>query len=81
MWDLPGPGLEPVSPAFAGGFLTTVPPGKPLIFFFKAALASLNNKLPRRWHLHLVLPNGFLEVSSVRMATPPQALDYIFALI
>ena len=28
MWDLPGPGLEPVSPALAGGFLTTVPLGK-----------------------------------------------------
>ena len=30
MWDLPGPGVEPVSPALAGGsrFLTTVPPGK-----------------------------------------------------
>ena len=32
MWDLPGPGLEPVSPALAGGFLTTAPPGKSLIF-------------------------------------------------
>ena len=29
MWDLPRPGLEPVSPALAGGFSTTVPPGKP----------------------------------------------------
>ena len=29
MWDLPGPGLEPVSPALAGGFLTTAPSGKP----------------------------------------------------
>ena len=28
MWDLPGPGLEPVSPALAGRFLTTAPPGK-----------------------------------------------------
>ena len=28
MWDLPRPGLEPVSPALAGGFLTTVPLGK-----------------------------------------------------
>ena len=28
MWDLPGPGLEPVSPALAGGFVTTAPPGK-----------------------------------------------------
>ena len=27
MWDLPGPGLEPMSPALAGGFLTTEPPG------------------------------------------------------
>ena len=25
MWDLPGPGLERVSPALAGGFLTTAP--------------------------------------------------------
>ena len=28
MWDLPRPGLEPVSPALAEGFLTTTPPGK-----------------------------------------------------
>ena len=28
MWDLPGPGLEPLSLALAGGFLTTAPPGK-----------------------------------------------------
>ena len=29
MWDPPRPGLEPVSPALAGGFLTTASPGKP----------------------------------------------------
>ena len=29
MWDLPRPGLESVSPALAGGFSTTAPPGKP----------------------------------------------------
>ena len=28
MWELPGLGLEPMSPALAGGFLTTAPPGK-----------------------------------------------------
>ena len=27
--DLPDPGIEPVSPALAGGFFTTEPPGKP----------------------------------------------------
>ena len=32
--DLPNPGIEPVSPASAGGFLTTRPPGKsPKIIF------------------------------------------------
>ena len=34
MWDLPRPGLEPASPALAGRFSTTAPPGKPLHFFF-----------------------------------------------
>ena len=33
MWDPPRPGLEPVSPASAGGLSTTVPPGKPLSVF------------------------------------------------
>ena len=33
LWDLPGPGLKPVSPALAGGFLTTAPPGKFLRLF------------------------------------------------
>ena len=28
MWDLPGPGFEPVSPALAGKFYTTEPLGK-----------------------------------------------------
>ena len=34
MWDLPRPGLQPVSPALAGRFSTTVPPGKPKIEFY-----------------------------------------------
>ena len=34
MWDLPRPGLEPVSPALAGGLSTTAPPGKPPISVF-----------------------------------------------
>ena len=38
MWDLPGPGLEPVSPALAGGFSTTAPPGKPEESFFSFTL-------------------------------------------
>ena len=34
LWDLPRPGLEPVSPALAGGFLTTAPPGKPRLLYY-----------------------------------------------
>ena len=34
MWDPPRPGLEPVFPALAGRFSTTVPPGKPSFLFF-----------------------------------------------
>ena len=33
MWDLPRPGLEPGSPALAGRFSTTAPPGKPYFHF------------------------------------------------
>ena len=38
VWDLPGPGLKPVSPASAGGFLTTVTPEKPMMVNFKCHL-------------------------------------------
>ena len=34
MWDPPRPGLKPVSPALAGRFSTTAPPGKPDSLFF-----------------------------------------------
>ena len=42
MWDLPGPGIEPVSPALAGRFLTTAPPGKPLMTIFKVMFEFLS---------------------------------------
>ena len=37
MWDLPGSGIEPVSPALAAGFFTIEPPEKPLscVFLFQ----------------------------------------------
>ena len=30
MWDHPESRIKPVSPALAGGFFTTEPPGKPI---------------------------------------------------
>ena len=41
MWDLPRPGIKPVCPALAGGFLTTVPPGKPQKFLIKLNIQGL----------------------------------------
>ena len=42
MWDLPRPGLEPVSPALAARPSTTAPPGKPLICSLNAGPDPLN---------------------------------------
>ena len=45
IWDLPRPGLEPVSPALAGRFSTTAPPGKPRANFYRSkGLWQLGNQ-------------------------------------
>ena len=57
MWDPPGPGLKPVSPALAGGFPTTAPPGKPLPSS-SPPLAALSG-----WPApHLPVPTGLLSL-------------------
>ena len=38
MWNLLGSGMGPVSPALAGKFFTTEPPGKPCKIFIKCLL-------------------------------------------
>ena len=50
-WGPPGPGIEPLSPALAGGFFTTEPPGSPqnnhqhLTLFRKCYLIKLERNL------------------------------------
>ena len=45
--DLPGPGMEPMSPALAGRFLFTVPPGKSSApFSRKCKSISMEEGLP-----------------------------------
>ena len=51
MWDLPRPGLEPVSPALAGRFSTTAPPGKPDLQIFESSLHTWNKS-------HLIMVYG-----------------------
>ena len=59
MWNLPRPGLEPVSPALAGGFLTTAPSGKPLLqdFFFQFYVLYNDFLLWKNVNLDPLLPS------------------------
>ena len=41
MWNLPRPGLEPMSPELAGRFLTTAPSGKPCMVSYEKSLIVL----------------------------------------
>ena len=49
MWNLPGPVMEPTSPALAVRLLTTGPPGKSLSVFLKHYLIQWNNSAIRDW--------------------------------
>ena len=68
MWDLPGPGIEPVSPALAGGFLTTVPPGREVLIF------SISNVISS-------LAHGLFRNVSFNLATFGSILDYLLLFI
>ena len=59
MWDLPRPGLKPVSSALAGGFLTTAPSGKPnshslCTFFSVCFISTLVFSIPSPLKLSIV---------------------------
>ena len=45
MWNLPRPGIEPMSPALAGRFFFTVPPGKPPLLEIITAIESMGKNL------------------------------------
>ena len=58
MWDLPRPGLEPVSPALAGRFSTTAPPGKPDNSFLNGMSLQLAG------HMGYLAPIHYLTTNS-----------------
>ena len=71
MWYLPGPGIEPVSPALAGGFLTTAPPGKSLDLFFDWFVLFIPTYLSR---ICYVLGTGYIKVNKVQ-SLPSQSSE------
>ena len=44
MWDLPRPGIQPVSPALASRFFITEPPGKPCLGLLIASDTQTSSK-------------------------------------
>ena len=66
MWDLPRPGLEPMSPALAGRFSTTAPPGKPYFFFFLIFffVEDFLSSTLHRFHTILFLSEGYYILKS-----------------
>ena len=57
MWDLPRPGIKPVSSALAGGFFTTKPPGK-LKYLWIVAIKDIETQvIPNRSY-----ENGIISV-------------------
>ena len=64
MWDLRRPGLEPLSPALAGRFSTTVPPGKPLHWVF-VAVHRLSSSCGERGLLFVAVRGLLIAVASL----------------
>ena len=71
--DLPGSWIDPVSPALAGGFFTSLPPGTPLAFHVLSLdqnftripdLLNVNllfNRIPLMSHMHIKARDALLQ--------------------
>ena len=65
---LPDPGIKPlslVSPALAGGFFTTVPPGKPLMVPLPPNSSVSNADCPK---CEEISANSFLQLDSENLS-------------
>ena len=74
MWGVPRSGIEPVSPASAGGVSTTEPPGKPLTFklldtfqYFKETNFLENKKLVHFQHKFAFLMKIYLKLCTLNI--------------
>ena len=70
MWDLPGPGLEPVSPALAGRFLTTMPPEKSEVKFFNTLYIFFFFFWPGHATFRILVPRPGIEPRPTAVKAP-----------
>lgn len=70
MWDLPGSGMEPLSPALAGRFFTTKPSGKPQHSMFISFLVLREERAESHG-----VSMAFLGTHSSQMARPRSGIQ------
>ena len=75
MWDLPRPGLEPVSPALAGRFSTTAPPRKPCSVFLRARQFYHQIKYLSFIHITILLTSLCLRTHHLAMCSCFQSVS------
>ena len=82
MWDLPQPGIKPMSPALVGGFLTIGPPGKFKYFpscGFKTTHFLPSHPSPVPFIAHLEDQGILLTGTLITALTFQKTLQRIFA--
>ena len=77
MWDLPRPGLEPVSPALAGRFSTTAPPGKPWGWVFNIRILGTQTFRHSPWCVEVLYTWVTVILSLGKASLPPQPHPYL----
>ena len=81
MWDPPGPGIEPVFPALAGGFLTTAPKGKPrLCFVICCLIKNIHREQSLEGYTGNINSNYLLVVKLWKLKIPLSVLLYFLCV-
>ena len=67
---VPQPGIEPMSPALQGGFLTTGPPGRSLLCFIEKLCHEVGF-ISKNYEIYLCLPSHKVWFTVVYFIIPP----------
>ena len=71
MWNLPRPGINPVSPSLASGFLSTMPPGKSKLLLLLFLILVRKNDQTMQYMLWFIT-----QISPSALILPPTSVSY-----